>query len=89
MPGVEDAAVNLATNRAFVAFDPAQAQPAALIAAVEKAGYGAAPTSAAPKAQTNGLDLALMNLVGAAVLTAPVLVISMAGMGMARPVWTL
>lgn len=88
-PGVEDAAVNLATNRAFVAFDPAQTQPAALIAAVEKAGYGATPAGAAPKAEKAGPDPALVNLVGAAVLTAPVLLFSMTGMGMERPLWTL
>ncbi len=89
VPGVEEAAVNLATNRAFVAFDPAQAQPAALVAAVEKAGYGAAPASAVPKAEETGWNPALMNLVGAAVLTAPVLVLSMAGMGVEQPVWIL
>ena len=89
VPGVEDAAVNLATNRAFVAFDPAQAQPDVLVAAVEKAGYGAAPTSTVPKAEQAGPDPALMNFIGAAVLTAPVLLFSMAGMGMERPLWTL
>lgn len=90
--GVEEAAVNLATNRASVTYDPAQTSLAALIAAVEKAGYGATPvTETRPKeAEAPGRDAALLNLVGAAALTLPVLVLSMAGMGMAgmgRPAW--
>lgn len=90
--GVEEAAVNLATNRASVTYDPAQTSLAALIAAVEKAGYGATPvTETRPKeAEAPGRDAALLNLIGAAVLTLPVLVLSMAGMGMAgmgRPAW--
>ncbi len=89
VPGVEEAAVNLATNRAFVAFDPAQVQPETLIAAVEKAGYGAFPSGAAPKSARTGPDPALINLVGAAVLTAPVLLFSMAGMGTERPMGML
>ena len=40
VPGVTEAGVNLATNRATLALAPA-AEVAALIAAVEKAGYGA------------------------------------------------
>ena len=39
--GVELAAVNLATERGMVTYDPQKADVAALIAAVEKAGYGA------------------------------------------------
>ncbi|MBV9851482.1 MAG: cation-translocating P-type ATPase, partial [Armatimonadetes bacterium] len=85
--GVEDAAVNLATSRAHVTFDPAQAAPAALVAAVEKAGYGAAPVppkTPLPQA-TQERDGTLINLIGAAVLTLPVLVLSMTWM--ARPLW--
>ena len=89
VPGVADASVNLATNRAFIAFDPALAQPGALIAAVEKAGYGAAPVSSIPKDEANGRDPALVNLVGATVLTAPVLLASMLTMGMGHASWTL
>ncbi len=89
VPGVEEAAVNLATSRAFVAFDPVQASSGALIAAVEKAGYGAVPASTVPRADTTGRDPALINFVGAAVLTAPTLLSSMLGMGMERPHWTL
>jgi Cu+-exporting ATPase len=40
VPGVSGASVNLATEQAAVSFDPAEAAPGQLIAAVEKAGYG-------------------------------------------------
>ena len=89
VPGVADASVNLATNRAFIAFDPALAQQSALIAAVEKAGYGAAPVSATPTDGIGKRDNALVNLVGAAVLTAPVLLASMLTMGMGHASWTV
>ncbi|WP_416181131.1 heavy metal translocating P-type ATPase [Chloroflexus sp.] len=39
-PGVLSAEVNLASEQALVRFDPGQAQPAALQAAIEQAGYG-------------------------------------------------
>ncbi len=39
VPGVEEASVNLATERATVRFDPAQASPLDLAAAVRRAGY--------------------------------------------------
>jgi len=42
-PGVAEASVNLATERATVAYDPGAASVADLIGAVEAAGYGAAP----------------------------------------------
>ncbi len=84
--GVSDASVNLATNRARVVFDPALAVSKSLIAAVEKAGYGAVP---APKVRAfvnkPERDFALLNLIGAAVLTLPVLTLSMTWM--MRPVW--
>ena len=41
VPGVESAVVNLALERASVTFDPAEAKPAALLEAVERAGYQA------------------------------------------------
>lgn len=41
VPGVIDARVNLATERAEVQIDPALVKPAALLTAVEQAGYGA------------------------------------------------
>ena len=90
VPGVEDAAVNLATNRAQVSFDPAQAGTDMLVAAVEKAGYGAAPATAArPQQEAEaGRDPALINVIGAAILTLPVLAFSMARMGQ-EPRWAL
>src|SRR5215213_11491728 len=42
VPGVEGAAVNLATERATVNYDPRQTTAADIAAAVERAGYGVA-----------------------------------------------
>jgi copper chaperone len=41
VPGVSSAEVDLASGAAKVTFDPAQAKPATLKAAVEEAGYEA------------------------------------------------
>src|SRR5205809_7800843 len=41
VPGVRDADVNLATERARVELDPSRASEATLVRAVERAGYGA------------------------------------------------
>ncbi|KAG4080975.1 hypothetical protein HA402_010146 [Bradysia odoriphaga] len=46
VPGVQQAQVNLATERARVAYDPATAQAAALVAAIVNAGYQARPIAA-------------------------------------------
>ena len=43
VPGVSEAEVNLATDRARIGFDPASTNLDAVIAAVEKAGYTAEP----------------------------------------------
>ncbi len=61
VPGVQAAAVNLATERARVVYDPAAASPQDLAAAVEKAGYraGAVGPSGVPArgpAVTRGAD---------------------------------
>ncbi|MBL8314076.1 MAG: cadmium-translocating P-type ATPase [Rubrivivax sp.] len=48
VPGVRSARVSAAAERATVCWDPAQARPSSLIAAVRKAGYDAAPDTAAP-----------------------------------------
>ena len=40
VPGVDEASVNLATERARVRFDPSEANPEQLRSAVESAGYG-------------------------------------------------
>ncbi len=62
--GVEEASVNLATEKATVAYDPAVASPAQLKAAVEKAGYGvrelpqpAPPLPPAPAPETGDVTL--------------------------------
>src|ERR1051326_1729559 len=62
--GVQAANVNLATEKATVAFDPTVAGPSQLKAAVEKAGYGvrelaqpAPPVASAPAAQTGDITL--------------------------------
>lgn len=44
-PGVSEAAVNLATERAHIAFDPQAVNPQQLIERVEQAGYGVAQAS--------------------------------------------
>ncbi len=66
--GVERAGVNLATERATIAFDPAVASPDVLTAAIERAGYGAgepivsqpavAPAPAPVTSTQNGVQLA-------------------------------
>jgi Cu+-exporting ATPase len=71
VPGVSDAAVNLATEVATVRFGAGTVDAAALVAAVEKAGYGAAlrDENAKPSAQ-EGRRGGLAVLV-AALLSAP------------------
>ncbi|HEX8997026.1 MAG TPA: heavy metal translocating P-type ATPase [Ktedonobacterales bacterium] len=49
-PGVAEANVNLATERATVTYHPSETALADLIAAVERAGYGAEPTTPAETA---------------------------------------
>ncbi|MEN9314239.1 MAG: copper transporting P-type ATPase [Pseudomonadota bacterium] len=71
VPGVTDAAVNLATERATVRFAAGEVAPQALVAAVEKAGYEAAlhveGAAEAPVAATReGLKVLI-----AALLSAP------------------
>ena len=59
--GVESAAVNLATERGMVTYDPQKATVAALIAAVEKAGYGARELLPEPlTASGTGMDEAAL-----------------------------
>jgi Cu2+-exporting ATPase len=48
VPGVQSARVSAAAERATVVWNPAQTQPAALIEAVQAAGYQAVPDAAAP-----------------------------------------
>jgi Cu+-exporting ATPase len=51
--GVNEANVNLATERAHVTYDPRVASPEALKAAVEKVGYGVRDFPVAPASQEN------------------------------------
>ncbi len=78
VPGVESAAVNLATERARVA---GSADPEAIIRAIGKAGFGATPIQAgAPPADTAPAEhQEVLRLIVSAVLTAPLLI------GMAIP----
>ncbi len=54
MPGVAKATVNLAAEKLAVSYDPAVLDEAGIVAAVEGAGYGAVPLSAAPPAALSG-----------------------------------
>ena len=81
VPGVTSAAVNLATERATVA---GTADPAALIAAIEKAGYDAHLAAAAGAAMSETAErraaeetVLKRDLLIAAVLTLPVFVLEM------------
>src|SRR6267143_4631696 len=87
--GVREADVNLATERARVEVDPARADDAALVRAVERAGYGALVLSAdrAERAATEDRERALRatylralrrRLVVAAALALPTILLSMA-----------
>jgi Cu+-exporting ATPase len=51
VPGVQEASVNLAAERARVRFDPSMVGIQELVAAVERAGYRARPLAAAAPAQ--------------------------------------
>jgi Cu+-exporting ATPase len=55
-PGVEQAAVNLATERATVLVDPSQAGRDELVKAVEAAGYDVRPETPASQATAAALD---------------------------------
>src|SRR5437773_8335583 len=87
--GVRAADVNLATERARVEVDPARADDAALVRAVERAGYGALVLAAdrAERAATEARERVMRaaylrtlrrRLVVAAALALPTLVLSMA-----------
>ena len=79
VPGVEAASINLATETASLAAPPALAEAA--IAAVRKAGYEAAVKSEAPEAEpAAGLRRDTVELVVAALLTAPLVVPMAAGL---------
>ena len=79
VPGVEAASINLATETASLAAPPALAEAA--IAAVRKAGYEAAVKTEAPAAEpATGLRRDTLELLVAALLTAPLVVPMAAGL---------
>lgn len=87
VPGVDSVSVNLAAASARIARDPAAAPLAALIAAVERAGYEAAPP--APDARAaRAREIRRLGLAAAAALalTAPLL-LGMAAPALALPGW--
>ena len=70
VPGVEEASVNLATERAQVTYDPAQATPAAVAHAVTQAGYTPAVVKRALR--VHGMqDASAVNRVEAALRAVP------------------
>jgi Cu+-exporting ATPase len=75
VPGVSAASVNLATEKARVRMTPGT-PPAALIAAVDAAGYHALPAPAATEKKQPGPQLAreTVQLVAAVLLTLPLLI---------------
>jgi P-type Cu+ transporter len=75
LDGVE-ASVNYATEHAAVAFDPRSVQVDDLVGAVEAAGYHARPASEAAAREDRSFGLRA-KLIGSAVLTAPLVAISM------------
>ncbi len=87
-PGVQRAAVNFATERATVEYDPASTAPPQLVGVVEALGYGVRPAPAVDAAPGASADAAgeppdeaaalRRRLWVAAALTLPVLAIAMA-----------
>ncbi|MCL4798935.1 MAG: heavy metal translocating P-type ATPase [Burkholderiales bacterium] len=85
-PGVLEAAVNLATERATVRYLPATVTPEELARAIEDAGYTPRPLAAAESADAEGgareteLRARLRDTVIAAVLSVPIVVLAMGPM---------
>ncbi|MDF2766309.1 MAG: copper-transporting ATPase [Rhodospirillales bacterium] len=91
VPGVAEATVNLANARARVRLS-GDTDPAALISAVENAGYAAHPAADedAPAEPARGLDRDTLILIGAAALTVPLIVqmlLPFLGMEAMLPAW--
>jgi Cu2+-exporting ATPase len=79
-PGVADASVNYTSHRAWVRYDAARTDPAALVSAVEGLGYAAIPFDPAalergPQRDARG---ALVRLLAAAFLAGNVMMLSLA-----------
>jgi Cu+-exporting ATPase len=84
VPGVRDASVNLATEKARVQFAPSQADPAAFAKAIENAGYTATTLEEQEETEESGSSsertLLWRRLMGALALTVPIFVIEMGPM---------
>jgi P-type Cu+ transporter len=95
VPGVEQATVNLATERATVAFDPAQTAVPALQAAVAEAGYelASAPIGSGEAedreraARAREQDALKRRVVIGALLSAPVVIGGMPDLFPWAPAW--
>jgi len=81
VPGVIEAVVNLATERAHIVYQDGIADPAAIVRAIADAGYAATKlgSAAAPDAGSNENAGLGRRLILAAVLAAPVIAIEMGG----------
>ena len=84
LPGVIEASVNLATEKASVTYVPKMLTPAQLAAAVTAAGYDARPVEdASTKAEDRKpgeIDALRRNLIFAAAFTVPLFIVSMGKM---------
>jgi Cu+-exporting ATPase len=92
VPGVGEASVNLALERAQVRFDPARTTTEQLIAAVREAGYDAAPLRAdeTPRDDKAHVRREATGVILAAALTAPLviqMILHTAGIMVHLPVW--
>jgi Cu+-exporting ATPase len=93
VPGVGNARVNLATQRASVDFDPQRTHPSALTAAVQRAGYQVPRALPAERARVlaeaeRKLEQALRrDLIVAASCTLPLLVLAMSHGAIPHPRW--
>ncbi|ABM62949.1 heavy metal translocating P-type ATPase [Halorhodospira halophila] len=83
LPGVTEASVSLATERATIAYDPAQVSPAAIAEALTRGGFRASPRKSDEEAAA-GRDRELSDLwrdlVIAATLTIPLVLVAMGPM---------
>jgi copper-(or silver)-translocating P-type ATPase/heavy metal-(Cd/Co/Hg/Pb/Zn)-translocating P-type ATPase len=77
VPGVVQAAVNFATRRATVHFDPQRTRYEALVAAVRQAGYGVAEPKNLEQIEKRDYERTLRKFVAASLLTLPVMVLAM------------
>jgi Cu+-exporting ATPase len=84
VPGVREASVNLATEKARVQFAPSQADPAAFAKAIENAGYTATMLEEQEETEESGSSsertLLWRRLMGALALAVPIFVIEMGPM---------